>query len=68
MHAPRLLPPPPPTKQKLNNSKPSLTSVNMGTQKIWGVQGVQYYYGKHWCTGYIGVYRVTWVNMGTQDI
>ena len=36
-----------------------------------GIQGIQYYKGKHGYTRYIGVYRVysiTRVNMGTQDI
>ena len=36
-----------------------------------GMQGIQYYSGKHGYTRYIGVYRVysiTRVNMGTQDI
>ena len=36
-----------------------------------GIQGIQYYSGKHGYTRYIGVYRVnsiTRVNMGTQDI
>ena len=42
----------------------------MGTQdiKYRGIQGIQYYYGKRGCTEYIGVYSITRVNMGTQDI
>ena len=41
-------------------------------QRIYkSIQGIQYYWGKHGCTGYIRVYRVysiTRVNIGTQDI
>ena len=56
-----------------------MTSVNMGTHrsqllvhKIYrGIQGIEYYLGKHGYTGYIGVYKVysvTRVSIGTQDI
>ena len=56
-----------------------MTSVNMGTHRsrllvhriYRGIQGIQYYWGKHGYTRYIEVYRVhsiTRVNMGTQDI
>ena len=37
----------------------------------WGIQGIQYYLGKHGCTRYIGVYRVysvTRVIKGKQGI
>ena len=41
-------------------------------QRIYkGIQGIQYYEGKHGCTRYIWVYRVysiSRVNMGKQDI
>ena len=47
---------------------PGQTWVN----KIYrGIQGIQYYQGKHGYTRYIGVYKgnsITRVNMGTQDI
>ena len=47
---------------------PGQTWVN----KIYrGIQGIQYYQGKHGYTRYIGVYRVystNKVNMGKQDI
>ena len=55
-----------------------MTRVNMGTQDRQGQtwvsrnnKGIQYGYGKHGFTGYIGVYRAystTRVNVGSNDI
>ena len=51
-----------------------LLRVNIGTedkQRYTCVQGIQYYQGKHGCTGDVEVYMVysmAKVNMGTQDM